>query len=90
MLLEQMAARLKIAPEQLERESLRVFLERQLRLIESELFTLARTYGVQTVQELDAAVQAGRFHEPHVMFRGQRQGYPSPKSRFRFSGSVSG
>ena len=26
----------------------------------------------------------------HVMFREQRQGYPSPKSRFRFSGSVSG
>jgi hypothetical protein len=26
----------------------------------------------------------------HVMFKGQRQGYPSPKSRFRFSGSVSG
>ena len=63
MLLEQIAERLKTAPGTLERESLRVYLERRLRQTESELFTLAHRYGVETVAELDAAVQAGRFHE---------------------------
>ncbi len=63
MLLEQVATRLHTTPEQLERESLRFYLERKLRLVESELFSLAHRYGVQTVFELDEAVQAGRFHE---------------------------
>jgi hypothetical protein len=66
MLLEEIAARLNTAPEQLERESLRVYLERKLRLVESELFSLARRYDVQTVFELDEAIQAGRFHEPEA------------------------
>ena len=63
MLLEQVATRLNTTPERLERESLRLYLERKLRLVESELFSLAHRYGVQTVFELDEAVQAGRFHE---------------------------
>lgn len=64
MLLEQVATRLNTTPERLERDSLRAYLERKLRVAESELFLLARRYGVQTIAELDAAVQAGRFHEP--------------------------
>jgi hypothetical protein len=66
MLLDQVATRLHTSPEQLERDSLRVYLERKLRVTESELFTLAERYGVRTVFELDAAVQAGRFHEPEA------------------------
>jgi hypothetical protein len=60
---EDVAAKLDVSPEELERESLRLFLEHRLRLVESELLTLARRYGVQTVGELDALVQAGRLHE---------------------------
>ena len=63
MLLEQIAARLNTAPDQLERESLRVYLAHQLRVVESELFGLARRYGVQSVFDVYAAIQAGRFHE---------------------------
>ncbi len=66
MLLDQVATRLNTTPEQLERDSLRVYLERKLRLTESELFLLAERYGVRTVFDLDAAVQAGRFHEPEA------------------------
>jgi len=66
MLLTQVATRLDMTPERLEHDSLRTYLERQLRITESELFTLARRYGVQTVFELDQAVQAGRFHEPEA------------------------
>jgi hypothetical protein len=57
MTLEQVATRLNMTPAQL---------ERKLRLVESELFTLAHRYGVRTVAELDQAVQAGRFHEPEA------------------------
>ncbi|WP_423225698.1 hypothetical protein [Candidatus Amarolinea aalborgensis] len=66
MILEQVATRLNTTPAQLERDSLRLYLERKLRLVESELFTLAHRYGVRTVAELDQAVQAGRFHEPEA------------------------
>jgi hypothetical protein len=66
MLLEQVATRLHTTPERLEQDSLRVYLERKLRVAESELFLLTRRYGVQSVTELDAAVQAGRFHEPEA------------------------
>jgi hypothetical protein len=63
MLLEQVASQLDILPEKLERDSLRVYLERDLRLVESELFTIASRYGVSTVAELDQKVQSGIFHE---------------------------
>ena len=63
MLLEQIAAQLNILPEKLERESLKVYLQRNLRLIESELFSLAQRYGVHNVAELDEQIQKGTFHE---------------------------
>lgn len=63
MLLEKIAAQLNVSPETLERESLRVYLQRQVRLIESELFALAQKYGVQSVTELDEKIQQGAFHE---------------------------
>lgn len=63
MLLEQIATQLNILPEQLERESLKVYVRRSLRLIESELFALAQRYGVHSVTELDEKIQQGAFHE---------------------------
>ena len=66
MILEEVATRLETTAAQLERDSLRLYVERRLRLVESELFTLARSFGVNTVSELDQAVQAGRFHEPET------------------------
>lgn len=61
-----MAAHFETTPQQVKQESLRLYVERQLRLVESELFTVALRYGVQTVTELDEAVQTGRFHEAAV------------------------
>jgi hypothetical protein len=60
---ENIAPRLEVSPQELERESLRLFLRHRLRLIESQLFELASRYGVQTVAELDELVQSGRVHE---------------------------
>ncbi|MCC6498877.1 MAG: hypothetical protein IT313_01275 [Anaerolineales bacterium] len=63
MLVEQIAEQLNLVPETLERESLKVYVQKSLRLIESELFSLAQRYGVQSVTELDEKIQQGAFHE---------------------------
>ena len=57
------ALRLGLSPQELERDSLRLFLNHRLRLIESQLLSLARRYGVRTVTELDHLVQSGQVHE---------------------------
>ena len=60
---ETIAPKLSLTPEELERESLRVFLTHRLRLIESQLWELAQRYGVKSVAELDERIQRGDFHE---------------------------
>ena len=63
MVYENIALRLQLPPQKLERESLRLFLNHRLRLVESQLLNLARKYGVETVAELDQLVQSGQIHE---------------------------
>jgi len=63
MLIEQVAQRLQTKPEVLERDSLKLYLEKKLRVIESELFLLAHRYGVGGVAELDDMIKGGKFHE---------------------------
>lgn len=63
MLLNEIAQRLDMSPAQVERESLHLYLQRRHRYLESELLLLANTYGVKTVEELDRAIESGRFHE---------------------------
>jgi hypothetical protein len=57
------ALRLKLSPQELERDSLRLFLNHRLRLVESQLLGLATKYGVRNIAELDSLVQSGRLHE---------------------------
>lgn len=63
MVYESIALKLQLPPQELERESLRLFLSHRLRLVESQLLSLAHRYGVQTVAELDELVQRGQIHE---------------------------
>ncbi len=63
MVYETIALKLALTPQELERESLELFLRHRLRLVESQLLRLAQAYGVQTVAELDALVQGGHVHE---------------------------
>jgi hypothetical protein len=60
---ESIAVKLRLSPQELEQESLRLFLNHRLRLVESQLLSLARKYGAQTVTELDEMVQKGQIHE---------------------------
>ena len=60
---ENIAPKLQLSPQELEHASLRLFLNHNLRLVESQLLSLARKYGVQTVTELDELITRGRVHE---------------------------
>jgi len=61
--LKELAKDLNMKPDELMRESLETFLRHRLKVIESELFLLAKTYGVSSVLEFDKMVKEGRFHE---------------------------
>jgi hypothetical protein len=61
--LEELAKDLRMKPDELMKESLETFLKHKLKIIESELFLLAKRYGVRNVQEFDQMVQEGKFHE---------------------------
>jgi hypothetical protein len=63
MVYETIAPKLELTPQELERKSLKLFLQHRLRLVESKLLKLVHQYGVQTVAELDALVQSGEVHE---------------------------
>lgn len=60
---ETIALKLQLSPKELERESLRLFLQNRLWLVETQLFSLAQKYGVRTVTELDRRIQEGQIHE---------------------------
>ena len=64
--LEELAKDLRMKPDQLMKESLETFLKHKLKVIESELFLLAKRYGVRDVQEFDRMIQEGKFHEEDV------------------------
>ena len=61
--LEQIAKDLQMKPEILMRESLKTLLRQRLRIVETELFLLAKRYGVNDVFEFDKMVKEGKFHE---------------------------
>ena len=60
---DMIALKLKLSPQELERDSLRLFLNHRLRLVESQLLNLATKYGVRTIAELDKLAQSGHIHE---------------------------
>jgi hypothetical protein len=63
MLTDAIARKLDMKPGDLERESLRAYLEARRRQVEAQLFLLATKHGVRTVQEFDAAIQEGKIRE---------------------------
>ena len=63
MLTQDIARKLNMPVEALEKASLRAYLEARRREIEAQLFLLVKKHGVETVQEFDAAIQAGRIRE---------------------------
>ena len=54
---------LKITPEELERESLKTYLHIRLKRCESELFNLARKYGVSSIEDFEEEYKRGNIAE---------------------------
>lgn len=61
--IEQIAKDLRMKPEALMRESLKTLLKQKLKIVEAELFLLAKRYGVNDVFEFDKMVKEGKLHE---------------------------
>lgn len=63
MLTDQIARKLNMKPQDIEKESLRVYLEARRREVEAQLFLLAKRHGVRTIHKFDAMVREGKVRE---------------------------
>lgn len=54
---------LRITQEELERESLETYLHIRLKRCESELFNLARKYGVSSIEDFEEGYKRGNIEE---------------------------
>jgi len=61
--LEEISKELSIEPDKLIGIGLRAYFEKRLSAIESELFLLAKKYGVKNIFEFDEMIKQGKFHE---------------------------
>lgn len=58
-----LAKQLKTPPSALEKESIKAFLEKELRNINADLLRLAFKYGVKDIKELDKLIKRGKVKE---------------------------
>lgn len=61
--IEELAEKLNLSKEEMLRESLKFFLERKLREIKTEIFTIRTKYGVSSVEELEEKYKKGEIEE---------------------------
>ena len=61
--IETAAGTLHMKPDELLKESLRVFVEQKLAVVEAEIFSIAKKYGVKDVFELDQRIEEGLLSE---------------------------
>ena len=62
-LLNTVAQELHVPEDELLREGLRAFLERQLRAVKAEIFEICGRYGVSDVEEIEARYRDGTLEE---------------------------
>lgn len=61
--IEMVAKELRMTPNELEKESLKSYLEKRLSKIESEIFRLAGKFGIRDVLDLDTKLKEGLINE---------------------------
>ena len=62
-ILSTIARELKVPEEELVKQGLRTFLERQLREVKADIFELRGRYGVSSVEEMEARYRDGTLEE---------------------------
>ncbi|OQX51451.1 MAG: hypothetical protein B5M53_11005 [Candidatus Cloacimonas sp. 4484_209] len=65
--IEEIAKTLDIDPVELKRESLKFFLEKELRSIEVEIYRIGNKHGVKSVMELDEKLRKGEIKEEEML-----------------------
>ncbi len=66
-IIDEVASILNISKEKLERESLKTFLERELRNIESEIYRIGSKHGIKSIFELDEKLKKGEITEEEML-----------------------
>jgi len=61
--IDAVAKELHMKPKELLKESLKTYLEKRLSKVESDIFLLAKKYGIKDVFELDSKVKQGFISE---------------------------
>ncbi len=62
-LMAEVARRLGVRPETLERDAVRLWLQRRLRLVEAEIASILGRYGVTSLEEIEAKIRRGELPE---------------------------
>jgi len=62
-LVAEVAKRLGVQPETLERSAIRLWLQHRLRIIEAEITSILSRYGVKSLGELEAKIRSGDVPE---------------------------
>ena len=60
---EAVARRIGVPPERLEREAVKIWLERRLALVDAEIAEILARYGVKSAIELEELIRGGRVPE---------------------------
>lgn len=66
-IIEEVARSLNMGRERLERESLKTFLEKELRNIEVEIYKIGAKHGIKSIFELDDKLKMGEITEEEMM-----------------------
>ena len=65
--IEEIAKTLDIDPVELEKESLRCFLQKEIRNLEVEIYRIGNKHGVKSVLELDEKLKKGEIEEEEML-----------------------
>ena len=65
--IEEIAKTLDIDPVELEKESLRCFLQKEIRNLEVEIYRVGNKHGVKSVLELDEKLKKGEIKEEEML-----------------------
>ena len=66
-IIKKVAKTLDLDPAKLEKESLKFFLEKELKSVEVEIYKLANKHGVKSVLELDEKLKRGEVKEEQIL-----------------------
>ncbi len=66
-IIDDVATILNISKEKLERESLKTFLEKELRNIEAEIYKIGSKHGIKSIFELDEKLKNGEITEEDML-----------------------